>query len=291
MMNFYSFSDELEKIAGNLSRLPTDRLKGIWRLTGDASRDIHWRPGPNDPSSRRELLKKVRSELRGGNTFEVPLADRLKNYKSWKSTGFLGSMSEAKLPGPQGQNMAQFAGPGKTFNYAPKGEDVLIHTGGSAEALRGAASVGGRTGGNHIVLRPGDSHAQQMGLYTYTEPLPKNPLDTKASRYVTKPDLLGGEWSNPSIVEAREDLFGGPAMLELKVPDKYMIGGHGAWGGESFLQRQHSNKVLSGKLAPVDYGYGNKISNYSDWTDRAGFKNIEDLLPEAGELKQRILPG
>jgi len=190
-----AFFDELEKIAGK--KLPLDLMR-------KALLHIHpygWEANiAKDMEVPAKTIKEIyRSATRGSREFEVPIKERLRNFRDWKRTGTLNEV-EHTWGGAKGDTPIFFrfdrSPRTRKAKYERSDAPMTIYSGGTHEGLS-AAVKSPSTLLDKSFLRPGETKASTVGLFAGAP--------EEASHYVGR---------GPGEI---------PAIAKITVPKKYIF--------------------------------------------------------------------
>jgi hypothetical protein len=194
-----AWSDELQKIAGR--KVP----KALMRKAM-----MHWEPSGATRILSKGSLKKVRQFYRDASRStvgEVPLAQRLENYKHWKRTGRVqrAELDWEKGKGHYERRFRKFS-PQSEYEIRRKGPHTPFTSGGVESGLR-AAQKRPSTMIDHPYLVPGQTRPTTKGMYVWDERLSPKERQQFAERFSTRSSGL--------------DEGGTPAVLSGKAPRKW----------------------------------------------------------------------
>jgi len=204
-----AWSDELQKIAGR--KVPKALMSKAIR---------HWRPSGLGRMLSKGPLKDVKRVYREESreiVGEVPLAQRLENYKHWKRTG---RVQRAEL-GWDGDTR-RFRKFSPTGEYEIRREGVAPFTSGGVDAALRAAQKRPLSEVDHPYLAPGQTRPTTKGMYVWDERLSPKVRQQFAEAVSTRGSEVG--------------LGGKPAVLSGKAPRKWVA--------------RHRKRDFQGKLQP-----------------------------------------
>ncbi len=220
-----SFLDEMEKIA--LQRIA--KSKKARELMLEAIERRGWSSTGMTPHGKHpiDLKRAFRSTSRESRGSELPIKERLKNYRKWKKSE-TGELPEIERPGTMVDGRWREKAPrvsdtrGSDVYHTRSSELVPVQTGGTAEGLAAAQSEFGSRAGREFLV-PGQTKTSVRGMWLH----PQGQLDDRVRDYAVS--RAGGDIAHRG---------GTPAVGKAKIKKKNLVHIGGGSGTELMAPEQ-----------------------------------------------------